>query len=103
MLICKPAPRTAQATLDFVGNQHRARLLRKLARTREEVGTERANAALALHRFQQNGADAFVEFVLEIREVVVLHETHAGHQRTKWLAIFFGCGGCQRAECSAVK
>ena len=98
MLIGEPAPSATEATLDLIGDQHRAGFPGQLARAGEKVSAQRADSALTLHWFQQNGADALIKLALKVSNAVVLDEAHARHQRAERLAVFPGRGCCQRAE-----
>ena len=103
VLVGKPASGAAQAALDFVENQQRATALGQLARGLQKFRADRIDAALALNRFQTNGADAAIELALQIVDVVEANETDAGQQRRKGMAILRLSGGGQRSKGAAVE
>ena len=61
------------------------------------------NATFALDGFEDYGADVFVEFGLEVGDVVEFDEFDARDERSEGQAIFFGGGDADGAEGASVK
>src|ERR1700744_730245 len=61
------------------------------------------DAAFALNRFQNDGADGVVEFRFQVANVIEFYEFDAGHEGREGKAVFLGRSGAYRAKCAAVK
>src|ERR1700727_526319 len=86
LLICEVTARAAQAALNFIGDERSVVLSSEGASALPEWLAYRENAAFALNRFDHNGADRIVKFVLEIGEVIEAHKFNARNQRPKRFA-----------------
>ena len=80
-LVREVAAGAAEAALNFVGDQQGAVLRGECARALPECFADRIDAAFALNRFQDDGANGVVEFRFEVRDVVERDEFDAGNER----------------------
>ncbi len=103
VLIGAPLAGAAHAGLNFIDDQQRAGGAGQRARLGKELLRQRANAALALDGFDQNGADFVRKFGAQIGNIVEAHELDAGNDRPERLAILGLVGGRDGAEGAAVE
>lgn len=89
--------------MNFVGNKQRVVLGSERAGAIPKAFANGVDAAFALDGFDDYGADVFVEFGFEVRDVVEFDEFDSRDKRSEWEAIFFGGGDADGAERASVK
>src|SRR5208282_6470927 len=80
LLVGEFAAGTAQAALNFVGDQRGVVLSGECPSPLPEFPADREDAALALNRLDHDGANSVVEFRLEVRDVVEADKLRAGDE-----------------------
>src|SRR5262249_4521048 len=88
LFIVEVAARTSNAALDLVKDQERPMPVTQLARRLQERLAAGMNATLSLQRLDNDGANAVVEVLTEIVDVIEPNETKPRYQRFVRFAIF---------------
>ena len=102
-LIAEVTAGAAEATLDFVGDEKSAVLSRERACAIPERFADRVDTAFALNGFEDYGAHGVIEFGFEIGDVIEADKFDARDDGGERLAIFFGGGDADGAECAAME
>ena len=96
VLIREPLAGTPQSALDLIDQQQRPASGGERARCFQELAAHKLNSAFALNGLNRHRADAVVELLLEIFNVVELHEFNSGKQRREDFAILCLSRGRER-------
>ena len=98
LLVREEGPGASESTLDFVEDQEDFPRSRQLAHRAQELRVEHANAAFALHRFDDHRRDRFrIQRDVELFDVA-LDDRDAAGQRPERRAIRGPVGRGERAE-----
>src|SRR5258708_23187265 len=103
VLVGKVAPGSAEAALNLVEHQQRAAAFGQARSKFENLWIDRANPALSLNGFQAHGADAGIEFSLQVVQVIEVDEAHTRQERHKRSPIFRLTRGSERAKRPSMK
>ena len=87
-MISQIAAGSAEAALNFIGDQQSAVFASECASALPEFFADRVNSAFTLNGFQDYRADGFIELGFKICNIVELDEFDAGDQWLKRCAIF---------------
>src|SRR5512146_2890554 len=100
VLVSEVAPGAPAAALNLIENQQRTAVRSHFARGGEKFLRNRNDAAFALYSLQANRDDRIVELLLEVLDLVELHEGHTGQQRRIRIAILL-LTGCRESAVGA--
>src|SRR6516164_1671599 len=79
-----------KARLDFIGNQRGMMIFGQATSPLPKLFAYRADTTFALNRFYDDGTDSFIEFQIQIGDIVRPYEINARNQRFERFTIF-GC------------
>src|SRR5581483_3157447 len=103
MFECKELSGSSEAALDFVKDERCVMAIGGFAGRAKKLDGRRTYAALALDRFDHNGARFVGNSGVELLDVVAVHELNGAGQRVEILAVLRLAGERQRAQRAAME